>query len=70
MVSKAEFYKIEKGDRIEFKVATRSHCRKAIRKVKKVERQHGWVEVGYHGWPDFAVKAHEILRVIKQEKTQ
>lgn len=51
------------GDEIEFKSATRSHCRKAIRKVTAC--QDGRVTVTkYHTWTNFAVRENEIIRVV------
>ena len=50
------------GDCIEFKACTRSHFRKAIRKITKID----WigVRVRYHGCGDFALYSHEIIRKI------
>lgn len=51
---------IRVGDRITFKAATRSHCRKATRIVSGTH-PCGVTVKSYHGWSDFVVKGREIL---------
>jgi len=50
---------IKIGDRITFKVATRSYFQKATRVVNG--RFLNDLTVSYHGWPRFIVKRHEVL---------
>lgn len=52
---------IKVGDYITFKAATRSHFRKATRKV--VGLGETGPRVGYHGWPNFVVRWSEITSV-------
>ena len=52
------------GDRIEFKACTRSHYRKAIRKITGINA-NGRVEVRYHGWGDFQLYSREIIRKVE-----
>jgi hypothetical protein len=52
---------IKVGDYVTFKAATRTHYRKATRKV--VGLSESGPRVGYHGWPDFIVRWDEIISV-------
>lgn len=49
------------GDRLTFKAATRSHYRKATRVIVGFDL-HGRPMVRYHGWGNFIVQPHEILK--------
>lgn len=51
------------GDRIEFKACTRSHYRKAIRKITDIDG-YGRICVRYHGYGDFVLRPHEIIRKV------
>lgn len=63
MINQEQLDTLSVGDYITFKCATRSHCRKATRKVTGFYfgffKRIG-VEVHYHGWSGFVVKPHEI----------
>lgn len=56
--------KIEVGDYISFKAATRDTYRKAKRRVKSID-ELGRPLVGYAGWSHFIVNRREILEVFK-----
>lgn len=56
--------KIEVGDYIVFKAATRDSFKKARRKVKRFDG-FGRPLVGYGGWSEFIVHLEEILEVEK-----
>ena len=58
--------KIEVGDYITFKAATREGCRKARRKVIGVSQLY--VIVRYIGWGSFWVRPDEIIKVEKKGK--
>lgn len=57
--------KIEIGDYIVFKAATRSGYTKARRKVNGFWGMTDMPTVGYHGWSNFAVRRDEIIAVEK-----
>lgn len=50
------------GDRIEFKACTRSHYKKAIRIITDI--YDGTICVRYHGYGDFVLRSHEIIRKV------
>ena len=50
------------GDRIEFKACTRSDHKKAIRIITGIN--DGRVEVRYHGYGNFQLYSHEIIRKV------
>ena len=52
-------HKLAIGDRITFTAATRSHHRRATRKVVGIDHE-GRPQVRYHGWSDFIVQWHEV----------
>ena len=51
------------GDRIEFKVCTRSDYRKATRLITGFWHD-GRVTVRYHGWGNFVLRSSEIIRKV------
>ena len=53
------------GDRIEFKACTRSHYRKAIRKITEIDMR-GRICVRYHGHGDFVLRPSEIIRLVER----
>lgn len=61
--------KIEIGDRIVFKAATRWNCGTVTRMVVGFyDFEEKIPTVRYGGWGDFAVALHEIKKVIKRKK--
>ena len=59
--------RIRIGDSIEFRAATRTSDRKAIREVVDILSGGSVVVSKYHGWTGFIVRPHEIIRVIRKE---
>lgn len=56
--------KIKIGDRVRFKVATRSYHKEAVRIVTGVwDDGSGKIEVRYHGWSGFVLAPHEYKKV-------
>jgi hypothetical protein len=56
--------KLNVGDSITFKAATRSDCKLATRKVVGID-EFGRPMVRYHGWSNFVVAWHEIKAIAK-----
>lgn len=52
--------KIQVGDMLTFKAATRSHYRKATRPVRSID-EFGRPLVAYHGYSGFVVRLDEII---------
>ncbi len=57
--------KIEVGDRIKFKAATRWNCGAVWRKVNGFWMDTPQPTVRYGGWSNFAVRLGEVLEVEK-----
>lgn len=58
--------KIHIGDRVTFKVATATGCRKATRVVKTIDRAAGSLTVTYHKHPNFVVYFEEVKTIVKK----
>jgi hypothetical protein len=57
--------KIEVGDRIKFKAATRNSYNAVWRKVNGFWADTSMPTVRYEGWSDFAVRLGEVIEVEK-----
>ena len=62
--------KIEIGDRIKFKSATRCSNKAVWRKVNGFWGDTSMPTVRFEGWSNFAVRLGEVLEVEKESKTE